>query len=84
MNTFRCLALIAVAGLIFTVTAPKTEAQVDVGVNIGTALTARTVTMTLPLMAVLLTATTARNGFQVVCSLALARGFTAPTISKAM
>jgi hypothetical protein len=37
MNRFRYLALAAVAGLFFTVSAPKIEAQVSVGINIGAA-----------------------------------------------
>src|SRR5579862_2483962 len=37
MIRFKCLALAAVAGICFTVTVPKTEAQVSVGVNIGAA-----------------------------------------------
>jgi hypothetical protein len=37
MNGFKCLALAAVAGICFTVTAPKVEAQVSVGVSIGAA-----------------------------------------------
>jgi hypothetical protein len=37
MNRFRYLALAAVAAVFFMVTAPKIEAQVSIGVNIGTA-----------------------------------------------
>ena len=37
MNRFRYLALALVAGICFTVSAPKIGAQVSVGVNIGAA-----------------------------------------------
>ncbi|HEV7967128.1 MAG TPA: hypothetical protein VGP19_06150 [Candidatus Acidoferrales bacterium] len=37
MSKFKCLALAAVAGICFMVTAPKMEAQVNVGINIGVA-----------------------------------------------
>ena len=37
MNGFKYLILAAVAGIFFTVTAPKIEAQVSVAVNIGAA-----------------------------------------------
>src|SRR3984885_8279886 len=37
MNRLKYLALIAVGGICFTVTAPKLEAQVSIGVNIGAA-----------------------------------------------
>jgi len=37
MNGFKYLALAAVAAIFFTVTAPKIEAQISVGVNIGAA-----------------------------------------------
>jgi hypothetical protein len=37
MNRFKYLALAAVIGFCFTVTAPKIEAQVSVGINIGAA-----------------------------------------------
>jgi hypothetical protein len=37
MNILKYLALIAVAGMCFAVTAPKTQAQVSVGINIGAA-----------------------------------------------
>lgn len=37
MNGFKYLALVAVAGVCFTVTAPKIEAQVSIGVDIGSA-----------------------------------------------
>ena len=37
MNRFECLALVAVVGFCLTVTAPRMEAQVSVGVNIGVA-----------------------------------------------
>jgi hypothetical protein len=37
MNGLKCLVLAAVAGLFLTVVAPKTEAQVNVGVSIGAA-----------------------------------------------
>ena len=37
MNKFKYLALVAVAGICFTVTAPKAEAQISVGVEIGSA-----------------------------------------------
>jgi hypothetical protein len=37
MNNFKYLALVAVAGICFTVTAPKAEAQISVGVEIGSA-----------------------------------------------
>jgi hypothetical protein len=35
MNRFKCLALAAVAGIFFTVTAPKTAAQVSVNVGVA-------------------------------------------------
>jgi hypothetical protein len=37
MNGFKYLALVAVAGICFTVTAPKIEAQVSVGISVGAA-----------------------------------------------
>jgi hypothetical protein len=37
MNRFKYLALGAVIGICFTVAAPKAEAQVSVGINIGAA-----------------------------------------------
>ncbi len=37
MNKFKYLALAAVAGIFFTVSAPKLGAQVSVGLNIGVA-----------------------------------------------
>ena len=37
MSNFKYLALVAVAGICFTVTAPKAEAQISVGVEIGSA-----------------------------------------------
>ena len=37
MNRFSYLVLVAVVGFCFTMTAPKTEAQVNVGINIGAA-----------------------------------------------
>jgi hypothetical protein len=37
MNKFKCLALVAVAGICFAATAPKTEAQVSVNINVGPA-----------------------------------------------
>jgi hypothetical protein len=37
MNKLKYLVLVAVAGFFFTVTAPKVEAQVAVGVSIGAA-----------------------------------------------
>ena len=37
MNRLKCLAVAAVAGICLMVTAPKIEAQVSVGVDIGTA-----------------------------------------------
>ena len=37
MNNFKYLALATVAGICFTVTAPKAEAQISVGVEIGSA-----------------------------------------------
>src|SRR6202161_4692901 len=37
MKKFKYLALAAVAGFIFTVTAPKIDAQVNIGVSIGAA-----------------------------------------------
>jgi hypothetical protein len=37
MNKFKYLALAVVAGICIMVTAPKTEAQVSIGINIGAA-----------------------------------------------
>ena len=37
MNKFKYLVMVAVAGIFFTVGAPKLEAQVSVGVSIGAA-----------------------------------------------
>ena len=37
MNSFKCLALAAVAGICFTMTGPKLEAQVSVNVDVGSA-----------------------------------------------
>jgi hypothetical protein len=37
MNRFKCLALAAFVGICFTVAAPKTQAQVSVGVSVGAA-----------------------------------------------
>src|ERR1700692_983145 len=37
MNRFKYLAIAAVAGICLTVAAPKTEAQVNVGISIGAA-----------------------------------------------
>jgi hypothetical protein len=37
VNKFKCLALVAIVGICFAVTAPKTDAQVSVGVSIGPA-----------------------------------------------
>jgi len=37
MIRFKYLALAALAGIFFTVAAPKTEAQVSVGINVGAA-----------------------------------------------
>ena len=82
MNSFKCLALGAVAGICFMVTAPKIEAQVSVGVNIGAA-PACPYGATLLLVPVLPTATTARNGLRVMSSSAPARGFMALTTSEA-
>ena len=83
MNRLKYLVLAATAAICFTVAAPKTQAQISVGVNIGAALHAPTAIMTTPRMLVLPTVTTAPNGFRVARSLALARGFMAPTISVA-
>jgi hypothetical protein len=37
VNSFKCLALAAVAGICFTMTGPKLEAQVSVNVDVGSA-----------------------------------------------
>jgi hypothetical protein len=37
MNRFKYLELVVVAGIFFTVTAPKIEAQVSVGISVGAA-----------------------------------------------
>src|SRR6202034_1437508 len=37
MSTLKCLALAAVAGICLMMTAPKMEAQVSVGINVGAA-----------------------------------------------
>ncbi len=73
MNRFKYLVLAAVAGIFFTVTAPKIGAQVSVGINIGAAPACPYGYYDVALMAVLPMATTARNGFRVVFSSALAR-----------
>ena len=61
MNRFKYLALVAVAaaGVCFTATAPKAEAQISIGVDIGAAPECPMATMTLLLIAALPTATTA-------------------------
>ncbi len=81
MNRFKFLVVLAVAGICFTVIAPKTEAQISI--NIGVPPDVLTVTMTTLLMNVLPTATTARNGLPMACSLAPARGSMAMPSSRA-
>ena len=81
MTGFKLVVLTAVAGCFLMVAAPKATAQI--AVEIGLLPIAPMATMTPLLMAVLPTATTARNGLRAVSSLALALGFMAMTTSKA-
>jgi hypothetical protein len=83
MTKFRYVLLAVVAGICFTVAAPKTQAQVSVAVNIGPAPDCPYGYYDYAPYACAPTATTARNGSPAAYSSAPARGFTAPTISKA-
>jgi hypothetical protein len=81
MRGFTFLVVAAVAGIGFTATTPKAEAQVSV--DIGVAPDVPMVTMTPLLIAVLPLATTVQSGLTGTASLVLAHGFMALATSRA-